>query len=338
MTPTLNDGSRAHRHPEAGFSLVEVMSALVILAIALTAVFATFISQQQSFTVQSRVAEMQQNLRQAVEYMSRDIRLAGYWIPDNVTIPGGATPAGFTSIRTLYPQDDSAGPDQIYILYMFDMDSNQRPTNLSSPMATSATSTLSAVDNVSGRFVDNELILVTDNTNTTADLYQISGTPAGTSISLNGSSYNSHPNFPSGGYRSTPPAMVAKARFVRYFIDNTTDPAHPTLMVQRLGGIAPQPLADDIEDMQLSYGLDTNNDGVVDAWRNDLAGGPVLSVPAEIPQVRQVRLRFIARTRLPDAGWSETRPALGNRAAGTTPDGYRRRTYDIVIDVRNSGV
>lgn len=332
MTPN----RRAHRHPEAGFSLVEVMVALIILTIAMTAVFATFISQQQSFTVQNRVAEMQQNLRQAVEYLSRDIRLAGYGIPDNVSIPNGVVVTGVTSIRSLYAKDNTTGPDQIYILYMFDMDSNQRPTNLSSPMATSG-ATISTMDNVSGRFVDNELILVTDNTNTTGDLYQISGTPTGTTISLNGSSYNVHPNFPSGGYLSNPPAMVAKARFVRYFIDNTTDPAHPTLMVQRLGSTAPQPVADDIEDMQLTYGLDTNADGNVDAWRNEV-GGPNLSVPAEIPQVRQVRLRFIARTRLPEAGWSETRPALGNRAAGTTPDGYRRRTYEIVIDVRNSGV
>ena len=76
-----------HRHSEAGFSLIEVMSALVILAIALTAVFATFISQQRSFTVQNRVAEMQQNLRQAVEYMSRDIRMAGSGFPTTSPFP-----------------------------------------------------------------------------------------------------------------------------------------------------------------------------------------------------------------------------------------------------------
>ena len=101
-------------------------------------------------------------------------------------------------------------------------------------------------------------------------------------------------------------------------------------MVDRMGGSAPQPLADDIEDMQLTYGLDTNADGIVDIWVPPGAVTP--------SQIRQVRLQFIARTRLPEAGWSEKRPALGNRAAGTTPDGYRRRTYDIVIDVRNSGV
>jgi prepilin-type N-terminal cleavage/methylation domain-containing protein len=329
MRPQRN-GNRVPRHSEAGFSLIEVMSALVILAIAMTAVFATFISQQRSFTVQNRVAEMQQNLRQAVEYMSRDIRIAGYGIPDNVTIPNGVVATGVTSIRSLYAKDNTTGPDQIYVLYMFDMDSNQPPTSLTSPMGALAT-TISVAS--AGGFFDNELILVTDNTNTTADLFQISGTPAGTTISLNTGSYNVHPGFPAGGYLSSPAALVAKARFVRYYIDSTTDPAHPTLMVQRMGSPFPQPLADDIEDMQVAYGLDTSTTtppaGIVDTWT---------SSPATPSQIRQVRMQFLARTRLPEAGWSETRPALGNNNGPFTADGYRRRTYDIVLDVRNSGV
>ena len=118
---------------------------------------------------------------------------------------------------------------------------------------------------------------------------------------------------------------MAKARFVRYYIDNNT------LMVDRLGGATPQPVADDIEDLQLTYGVDLNGNGVIDSteWT---------PTPANMSQIRQVRLQLTARTRLPETGWSETRPPLGNHAAGTTPDGYRRRTYDIVIDVRNSGV
>jgi len=91
MTRDVRQGCAASRHPEAGFTLVEVMSALTILAIAMIAVFATFTSQQKSFTVQSRVVEMQQNLRQGVEYLTRDIRLAGYGIPSGttVTLPNG---------------------------------------------------------------------------------------------------------------------------------------------------------------------------------------------------------------------------------------------------------
>jgi type IV pilus assembly protein PilW len=102
-------------------------------------------------------------------------------------------------------------------------------------------------------------------------------------------------------------------------------------MVDRMGGQAPQPVADDIEDLQLTYGLDTNADGFVDTW---IANPSV----AQVLQIRQVRLQLLARTRLPDTNWSETRPALGNHAAGATADGYRRRIADVVIDVRNSGV
>jgi type IV pilus assembly protein PilW len=327
------------RHSEAGFSLIEVMSALVILSIAMTAVFATFISQQKSFTVQSRVSEMQQNLRQAAEFISRDIRMAGYGIPGNVTIPDGVVATGVTSIRSLYAKDNTTGPDQVYVLYRFDMDANQPPALLNSDMLSSS-STIS-VNSISG-FDNGDLILVTDNTITTTDLFQITMTPAGSTLPHDTNGFNAasaHTTFPAGGYLSPPDppppgkGMVAKARFVRYFIDNMTDPAHPTLMVQRMGNASSQPLADDIEDMQLEYGIDTSTptDGYVDSW----IPNPTF---AQLAQVRQVRLRFIARSRLPDPGWSETRSALGNNNGPFTADGYRRRTYDIVIDVRNSGV
>jgi type IV pilus assembly protein PilW len=324
MTSTRTGGRRAHRHPEAGYSLVEVMAAVAILAIAMTAVFATFTSQQKSFTTQGRVAEMQQNLRQAVEYMSRDIRMAGYGIPDNVRIPGTATPAGFTSIRSIFSNDSGTGPDQIYALYMFDMDNNQRPTT-DNGAGVAANAGSVAVSGTTGFLsTGGELVLVTDGTS--ADLYETSAV-AGNTLTFGGTYvYNGNATIHTKTYPTG--STVSKARFVRYYIDSATDPAHPTLMVDRLGGLSPQPLADDIEDMQLTYGLDTNADGVVESWD---------PAPASPSQIRQVRLQLVARTRLPEAGWSETRPAIGNRAAGTTPDGYRRRTYDIVIDVRNPG-
>ncbi|MDO8945454.1 MAG: prepilin-type N-terminal cleavage/methylation domain-containing protein, partial [Desulfobacterales bacterium] len=76
-----NPGCRFRGLDAAGFTLIEVLVALAILSIAMTAVFTTFLSQQQSFTVQSRVAELQQNLRTAVDCMTRDIRMAGYGMP-----------------------------------------------------------------------------------------------------------------------------------------------------------------------------------------------------------------------------------------------------------------
>jgi type IV pilus assembly protein PilW len=209
---------------------------------------------------------------------------------------------------------------------MLDMDASQPPTTNTILMASGAT--LVNVASVAG-FVatGGELVLITDGT--FADLFETSAAAGNVLTFGGGYSYNAVSH---SGYGVGPPAAtVSKARFARYFIDATTDPAHPTLMVDRMGGQTPQPVADDIEDVQLTYGLDTNADGVVDTW----TASPSV---AQVAQVRQVRLQLLARTRIPDTNWSETRPALGNHAAGTTADGYRRRIVDVVIDVRNSGV
>ena len=323
-------GGPAARHPEAGFTLVEVMSAMVILLLAITAVFATFQVQQKSFVVQSRVAEMQQNLRQGVEFLTRDIRLAGYGIPADVTIPDNVIAAGVTTMRSLYAKDNTTGPDQIYVMYLYDMDASQPPTTITIPMP-NASAELN-VASVQG-FAVGDLVIIRNGT--AADMFevtQVQGAALKLQHNPGGSArdYNNpggHSTFPAGGYGTG--STLAKARFIRYYIDDTTDPAHPTLMVDRMTGAAPQPLADDIEDMQLAYGLDTNADGVVDTWT---------ASPGTPSQIRQVRLQLLARARIPDAAWRETRPALGNHAAGASADGYRRRIIDVVIDVRNSGV
>lgn len=349
----MSTGPRTAKPPlrgrgEAGFTLIEIMAALAILTIAMTAVFATFTSQHQTFTTQSRVAEMQQNLRIAADALVRDIRLAGYGLPittgtaaDNVALPGTMNPQGITTIRALYPVDNTTGPDQVYILYVYDMDANQPPAELTADM-TATTSV--AVDSTAG-FVQGggELVIVTDRV--TADLFET--TTGGTATTLNfsagGSDYNSallHTKlYAIGTQPGSPPTVAAKARFVRYYIENVAwadGSVHPTLMVDRLNGDAPQPVADDIEDMQLSYGLDTNNDGAVDTYRCAWGGVAAFSA-GQIPQIRQVVLHLVARSRMPEKGWKEARPRAGNRAEATTTDGYRRRAIVVNIDVRNSG-
>ena len=282
------------------------MSALVILAIALTAVFATFISQQRSFTVQNRVAEMQQNLRQAVEYMSRDIRMAGYGIPDNVAIPNNIVAAGVTSIRSIYAKDNTTGPDQIYILYR--VRHGREPADRPAEYRHDDWHR----DRHHGqhtRLCDRtgNLILVTDSTITRGTVPD-TAIPAGSALTLGRQRFNAAAAQPCCPRADLSPPLhppVAKARFVRYYIDSHYRPRPPDADGRPDGGhCPPQPLADDIEDMQLTYGLDTNADGTVEIWAPPGAVTP--------SQIRQVRLQFIARTRLPEAGWSETRPALGN--------------------------
>ena len=61
-----------------GFTLTELMVAMVIGLIVISGVYSTYYSQQRTYSVQTQVAFMNQNLRSGMYFMEREIRMAGY--------------------------------------------------------------------------------------------------------------------------------------------------------------------------------------------------------------------------------------------------------------------
>lgn len=61
-----------------GVTLIELLIALVISAILVAGIYRVFISTQRSYTVQDQVAEMQQNVRAAINKMMREIRMVNF--------------------------------------------------------------------------------------------------------------------------------------------------------------------------------------------------------------------------------------------------------------------
>jgi type IV pilus assembly protein PilW len=66
------------RHKSAGHTLVELMIAMAIAAILVTAILQVYQVRQKSHSKQQLAVEMQQNLRAAVSLIKREIRMAGY--------------------------------------------------------------------------------------------------------------------------------------------------------------------------------------------------------------------------------------------------------------------
>jgi type IV pilus assembly protein PilW len=61
-----------------GLTLIELLIALVLSSVLVASLYRIFITQQNTYTVQDQVADMQQNIRGAIDRMTREIRMAGY--------------------------------------------------------------------------------------------------------------------------------------------------------------------------------------------------------------------------------------------------------------------
>jgi type IV pilus assembly protein PilW len=76
-SPLCSDRLRGILAKAKGFTLIELMVAVVISGIAVTAIYYTYFSQQKSFVVTEQSAALQQNLRAAMFFMEREIKMAG---------------------------------------------------------------------------------------------------------------------------------------------------------------------------------------------------------------------------------------------------------------------
>jgi type IV pilus assembly protein PilW len=61
-----------------GFTLVELLVGMALVAIGTGVLYTSFMSQNNNYIAQEQVVDMQQNLRGAVELLTREIRMSGY--------------------------------------------------------------------------------------------------------------------------------------------------------------------------------------------------------------------------------------------------------------------
>jgi type IV pilus assembly protein PilW len=98
-----------------GYTLVELLVALVLTVMVLGGIFQLYISQSKSYNVQNQVAEMQQNVRIAMDVIARSIRSAGYDPRDQGFFGFTNTTYRLTNDAALIINEQANGQDTLFI-------------------------------------------------------------------------------------------------------------------------------------------------------------------------------------------------------------------------------
>lgn len=300
-----------------GFTLVELLVAMAIAAVILTAIFKTFKSQQDSYVVQSQLAMTQQNVRGAMQLISRDIQMAGYYtnFETSIITMDWDDMGGDESMHPIiYARDNiSAVGDGIkdntdlIVIVKASMENGRQLASGEAASGTTASSTLRDA----GNLTENKYALLVKNDLSRAEFFRVTNSTG--IITLSKSLVESY----------TEDDWIFRADIIIYYVDDA-DPDHPNLMRRNLGNNEQaQVMAEDIDNIQFRYVLDDGSK--VESGFNER-------------EVRAVEIYLLARTRHIIRGYTDPNRYKFANIDETPGDGYRRRLLKALIKTRNIGL
>lgn len=330
------------RFSQNGYTLIELLVVVVIMGIVTAGMMSVFLTSQEQYRVRDAMIRMQQQARQAMYDMEREVKLTGYGFMDlgnlkinvygkdengnNATIKWGIVEAvdggvGRTSktdriaVRYLEKETDVA-PDVVLTQENEESSSNMR------------------VSDTSG-FQTGDLFLVYDpsNLDAQASMYQVTGLSGGGSILHNPGTHG--PYNPPGGFKVSYPVgskvinlKTMEAKKVEYFVD-----AENLVKEVTPGGVGPvtrRIVASGIQDFQVKYRFKNGQ------WRDAPVDG---DSNLDVNNLRAIRLSIIVRTAKADPryGGSDTHQLTGVHGNGEvySGQGYRRMEMSTIIGLRN---
>lgn len=332
-----------------GFGLIELMIAITLGILLSTAVIQVFLATSSSSKVQDSMAQIQENARFAMRFLAREIRMAGYM---------GCSSIGAAKYNNIADPSDNFSPDTALVGEDNIKAGNALPAVVGTDLLhiqrasdefLTITGNLSPdnanikVENNKIKVMKGDFIMVSDCFS--GDTFRVTNSPrqedegVATFTHANGSNTA---NRLSKIY--TGEAEVFGFERIDFFIGDTGrkssagNPINALYIRQRglgSGGIVSPPieLVEGIEDMQLSYGVDTDNNRSVDVYQTaaEVASwSAVLSVRIELTFYGSTD-NVVGRT------GSEDAQRLLDRAGNLVQnnDGRMRQVFTNVFAIRN---
>lgn len=340
--PTLR---RPHtRRTRGGFTLVELMLTVTLLSIVILGVLESLTRQQKTSIVTEQIVEVQNNVRAVSSLLEREIRMAGFMVPNAAGVCGvDSTTASdqifLSEIEPIVPDDERAG------------DLGARFTtgvNYTGSGTYSLNGTTTDLDGDGSFFYDN------DNNGTNEADFRVGGGYIVADLA------NPHRGSACGTVGAVSSTQITVTQVAGGLVAHSaTNDAPEELVIvpaahYRVVGDALQRNGDllvrGVDDFQVSYFFDLDDDGVID----DNGASP--PVPTEEPgggngqaaydptnwdndTLKEVRFSLVMRTRATDADFSGgSFISLENRTPPVAAtDGFRRRVIVGAVRPRNIG-
>ncbi|MGK7344489.1 MAG: PilW family protein [Candidatus Nitrospinota bacterium M3_3B_026] len=335
---------RARPARRGGFTLIEILVALAIGSLVMAGAVQMFISNRDAFVLLDEMKNMEINSRVAVDYMSRDIRAVsgppGAW----VVMPFDNADAAYAAVRSNLGALD--GTDIIEIFTSSCLQPISYPgfnENSAAFPQVPQESLIGCMDCYDYNLNNQEIgdcmaefnVKVVDPStgySCKGDITDQTGWQGATQVNINFNRGNDTANRPQqcnqGGNPNWPAVFTIGEDIYYYVRQDPTDAGNTQLIRERQGG-TPEVVANHVDDLQITYGEDTNGDGVVDVWVDGDAVTDVLNII-------MARLNIMVRTKGEDPKKAmETPPVLDNSTVGLAPDKRRHRVITRTVMLRN---
>ena len=285
----------------SGVTLIELLIALAISSILIAGVYRVFIYHQRTYATQEQVADMQQNVRVAMNRMIREIRMAGFGGKNENTngnndlIDGFGNVNGFAHI--INPEnditEDGITHDRITVLAAY------------SQIATLAADAAAGSNTISVHYIGNTKF------NSSARKYLcINGRNNYEIVPIQGNHLTlSKATTLNENHSDGEPIFLVRAIRYGLRVDHRGVPVLFRDLYPNTGSSRRESVAEYIEDLQICYMLANDPNSCA-------------SVVGDPAQIRGIRIAITARTKSSDPQLKEG-------------GGSRRRTIHTYIDLRN---
>jgi prepilin-type N-terminal cleavage/methylation domain-containing protein len=319
----------------SGFTIIELMIASVLVSIVMVFTMQIFTVNNRTYIKIDSVVDTQQSVRAIASILERDLRHAGMMVPegaavcgiDNTTAPDFVYISDYTAID---PEDAIGTFDGARIQgAVSQVNADPTPTTLSLDTLVIEPDTPDPSYDTDGNGVNDSDFRVNGGVIITDLMDPDRGSACGIvtnvnlvtdsiTIAIRGAALG---NWGGGAF-----ALIAVPA-LEYRIDSGK------LYRNNLR------LADGIEDLQVTYFLDSNGNNSLDAGElHGISGNNYVASASDASEMRAVRINVIARTRSEDERFTQGFfQATENRVAVAGKDGYRRRVHTAIVRLRNVG-